>query len=116
MDRQQVGLKLTLDALKRPLRLDNFPDRLVLQKAIYLAQAAGVQLGYQFHWYLKGPYSPGLTRDAFAVVAELRQNLDDSQGWNLDPASAQRLSSLRKLFEGIPVEQLPSNLELLASV
>jgi uncharacterized protein YwgA len=55
MDRQQIGLKLTLDALSLPARLDTFADRLVVQKAIYLAQVAGVQLGYHFHWYLRGP-------------------------------------------------------------
>jgi hypothetical protein len=116
MDQQQIGLKLTLDSLSRPLRLDDFPSRLKLQKTIYLAQAAGVQLGYQFQWYLRGPYSPGLTRDAFAVDAELKQGTDDAKGWSLDPTSRQRLECLRELFRGVPEEQLSSWLELLASV
>jgi hypothetical protein len=116
MDRQQIGLKLTLDALGLPARLDSFSDRLVLQKAIYLAQAAGVLLGYGYNWYLRGPYSPSLTRDAFAVVDELRQGVDDSEGSHLDSTSVQRLESLRKLLRGIPQQDLPARLELLASV
>jgi len=116
MDQQQIGLKLTLDSLGRPLRLDDFASRLKLQKTIYLAQAAGVQLGYQFQWYLRGPYSPGLTRDAFAIDAELNQGTDDARGWSLDPTSRQRLERLRELFQDIPEEQLSSRLELLASV
>jgi hypothetical protein len=116
MDRQQIGLKLTLDALGLPARLDTFADRLILQKAIYLAQVAGVQLGYHFHWYLRGPYSPGLTRDAFAVVAAVHQGLNESEGWNLDPASTERLQRLRPLLLGAPRDERATRLELLASV
>ena len=99
MDRQQIGPKLTLDALGVPVRLDSFADRLTVQKSVYLAQAAGVQLGYQFHWYLRGPYSPTLTRDAFGVVAELSASTDDSQGWSLDTSSSKRATALRALIQ-----------------
>lgn len=116
MDRQQIGLKLTLDALSIPPRLDRFSDRLLLQKAIYLSQAGGVQLGYHFNWYLRGPYSPTLTRDAFAVVAELSQGTNDSEAWNLDQNSLARLSKLQKLCQTVGATDLPIKLELLASV
>jgi uncharacterized protein YwgA len=116
MDRQQVGLKLALDALGIPIRLGSFDDRLTLQKAIYLAQAAGVQLGYHYNWYLRGPYSPGLTRDAFAIHAELAQNVDDSQGSTLDPTSLDRLRKVRERIEQVERRRLPFELELLASV
>ncbi|HEY7307853.1 MAG TPA: hypothetical protein VH643_00700 [Gemmataceae bacterium] len=116
MDRQQIGLKLTLDTLGVPARVNSFSNRLVLQKAVYLAQAAGVQLGYQYNWYLRGPYSPALTRDAFAIVAELDQGANDSEGWNLDPTSKQRLSQMKKILEGLQDSELPKKLELLASV
>lgn len=45
--------------------LQSFRDRLIIQKTVYLLQAFGIYLGYQFHWYLRGPYSPRLTKDAF---------------------------------------------------
>ena len=115
-DRQQIGLKLALDALGIPVRLDSFADRLTVQKCVYLAQAAGIQLGYNFHWYLRGPYSSTLTRDAFGVVAELSAGTDESQGWNFDPASIQRAAALRPLIQSAQGEDLAQKLELLASV
>ena len=48
--------------------LDKFQDRLRLQKTVYLMQAFGIYLGYNFNWYLYGPYSPALARDAFDVL------------------------------------------------
>lgn len=47
-----------------------FEDRLVLQKTVYLLQTFGIYLGYQFNWYLHGPYSPQLTRDAFGLQTD----------------------------------------------
>ncbi len=116
MDRQQIGLKLALDALRIPVRMDSFADRLTVQKCIYLAQAAGIQLGYNFHWYLRGPYSSTLTRDAFGVVNELAANTNDAEGWNLDPASAKRAEALRALIPAADGEVRARKLELLASV
>jgi hypothetical protein len=45
----------------------NFNDRLILQKTIYLLEQFGLHIGYYFSWYLRGPYSPALTRDAYAI-------------------------------------------------
>ncbi len=112
MDRRQIGLILVLEKLGLPLKLETFDDRLILQKAVYLADAAGVHLGYDHGWYLRGPYSPGLTRDAFAAVAELPSEKDEIRGWQLDEESQLRLESLRRL---IPITDACS-LELLASV
>jgi uncharacterized protein YwgA len=47
-----------------------FSNRLQLQKIIYLLQSSGVSLGYGFSWYVKGPYSPELTK----ALYELYQN------------------------------------------
>ena len=30
----------------------------------------GIDLGYSYNWYIHGPYSPDLARDAFALVGE----------------------------------------------
>lgn len=68
--RRLIGLKLALDVLDVPITPETFTDRLLLQKATYLSQAAGVRLGYRYSWYLKGPYSPELTRDYFQLTDE----------------------------------------------
>jgi len=47
--------------------INTFEGRLILQKSIYLLQSLGLYLGYKFSWYIHGPYSPDLTRNAFAL-------------------------------------------------
>lgn len=116
MDRQQIGMKLAIEALGVQLRLTRFRDRLVLQKAVYLAQAAGVNLGYRFRWYLRGPYSPALARDAFAAATEIREFGDESQGWTLDSTSVQNLKRIRPVVPAREAGNADRQLELLASV
>lgn len=114
MDRQQIGLNLAIDGLGLEFKIDTFEDRLILQKAIYLAQAGGVHLGYYYHWYLYGPYSPSLTRDEYAVYEERARDMDDSKSWKLDTDSLYRLKRLQGLIpEG---QKRRRKLELLASV
>lgn len=48
----------------------NFNERLILQKVIYLMQESNLSLGYSYNWYLRGPYSPSLTKDAYELVGE----------------------------------------------
>ena len=116
MDRQQIGVKLAIDGVKLPFQIDSFRDRLIMQKAVYLAQAAGINLGYYYHWYLYGPYSPSLTRDEYAIAADISADLDESKGWKLDERSSQRLEEIRSLFTGLERDKLAKKLELLASV
>ena len=47
--------------------MKTFSNRLKLQKIIYLVQANGIHLGYSFSWYLHGPYSADLTKDAYQL-------------------------------------------------
>jgi uncharacterized protein YwgA len=117
MDRQQIGVKLTIDGLGLPFSINSFDNRLILQKAIYLAQAAGVDLGYYYHWYLHGPYSPSLTRDEYAIAVDLGSGIDESEGWKLDKTSSSKLASLQSLIpQTDDKQQIRRKLELLASV
>ncbi len=45
MDRGQIALKLSMESLGLPFSIKTFEERLMLQKAVYLVQAAGVHLG-----------------------------------------------------------------------
>jgi len=47
---------------------DDFDKRLEVQKAVYLLQESGADLGYHFSWYLRGPYSPSLADDAYSLL------------------------------------------------
>lgn len=116
MDKQQIGLILALNAVDVPLRLRSFDHRLIIQKAVYLIQKAGLDLGYNFRWYLRGPYSSALTRDAFALAAELQYGETEHQGWRLDKSSKARLDRLRRLFSISPVRKCARRLECVACV
>jgi uncharacterized protein YwgA len=116
MDRQQIGVKLTIEGLGLEFQIKTFQDRLIMQKAIYLAQAKGINLGYYYHWYLHGPYSPSLTRDEFAIAMYISADLDESKGWKLDNTSSQRLRKLRGLLTEPKRDEQARKLELLASV
>ena len=116
MDRQQIGVKLTVDGLGLPFKIDTFMDRLIMQKTVYLAQAKGVNLGYFYQWYLHGPYSPSLTRDEYAIAADIGFGMDDSKGWKLDDQSSRRLGEIKDIFSEPDRDKLATKLELLASV
>ena len=115
MGRRQIGLKLVMDHLGLPVTLDTFGDRLILQKAIYCAQAAGVNLGYSYRWYLRGPYCPAVTDDGFAMRDESAQGIEESESWTLDYSSVGKLERIRDLLVGDRTA-LETKLELFASV
>ena len=116
MDRQQISVKLTADSLGLPFEIRTFQDRLIMQKAVYLAQAAEVHLGYFYQWYLHGPYSPSLTKDEYSIAMDISAGMDELKGWTLDEVSLQRLEKIKPLFKEKNKDKLARKLELLASV
>ena len=42
--------------IEKPISSNGFSDELKIQKITYLAQASGIDLGYSFEWYIRGPY------------------------------------------------------------
>ena len=68
MDRQPFVLGFLLRKFPEfEFRMDNFDGRLRLQKFIYLLQAHDIYLGYDFSWYLRGPYCTTLAAAGFAL-------------------------------------------------
>jgi uncharacterized protein YwgA len=118
MDRQQILLAKSLEAAAIPLCTDTFGDRLILQKAVYLLQSAGIQLGYRFRWYLKGPYSPDLTMGAFGILGEGETAQTELAGWKLDAKSTALIQGLKPLLTTGEEQKghRARHLELLASV
>jgi uncharacterized protein YwgA len=117
MDRQQILLGKALDAAGLPLSVETFDDRLILQKTVYLLQAAGVHLGYRFRWYLRGPYCPEMTAAAFGIVGEGDAAQQELRGWSLDDASKDRIEKLKPFLAG-PGDKAAKarRMELLASI
>jgi len=116
VNRQQIALRLILDELGVNFSDKSFRDRLILQKASYLAQAAGVNITYHFSWYLHGPYCSSLASDAFSISDELDGDSDESKGWQLDEKTTAKLERVRTLVDVCVTEDLAKRFELLASV
>lgn len=103
-------LLASLKELGTKPNLTTFQDRKKNQKLAYLIQeVAGVPLGYSFTWYIRGPYSPDLTRDLFSDAGA--SNLNTSV---LETQEREKVLRLKQ-FLGAYVES-PDSLELLVSL
>jgi uncharacterized protein YwgA len=118
MNAARRELALVLDQLDVPIDLDTFSKRFNVQKKIYLAQIAGVDLGYRFSWYLRGPYSTTLTEDAFTLKDEIAEGIADHLDYQLLDDVAESLDEAKKLWERPPDVGVSDDLwlELLASL
>lgn len=114
MDRQQIGIMLVLEGLELDFNLSYFNDRLIYQKAVYLAQAAGINLGYYYHWYLHGPYCSPLTSDGYDIKTEIVS--EEWKEWQLSEGSRKKLERIKPIFSEKERQKLADKIELLASV
>jgi len=62
-----LALKLVLETLGVGTSINNVNERKGKQKAIYLVKVLGFDLGYSYGWYVRGPYSPSLTKDYYEL-------------------------------------------------
>ena len=107
-------LKAVLEGLGIEPKIGTMRDRKTIQKAVYLAQRRGADLGYRFGWYVKGPYSSPLADDYY----RLDKNPDPEPALRLSEADAALLAPVRDVLavpEGVDLHQ-PEWMELLASV
>jgi len=108
-------LDLFLRELGEDSSIDGIDNRLRLQKAVYLGQLFGVDLGYRYSWYVKGPYSPPLTQDYYKLAESIA---DTRSGKVLRPDLSEKLRSARELLRvptGVTLDK-PQWYELLASL
>jgi uncharacterized protein YwgA len=133
MDNILKVLNSYLSVLGVPPDIDTVEDRKRVQKAVYLAQAAGANLGYDYNWYVKGPYSPDLANDYYKLSEALLVNdipppgAETTNAQNtpkLKDSTRQKLKSLAKIIntpDGVKLSQedwleLASSLHYLQAV
>jgi uncharacterized protein YwgA len=116
MSTKLAALNLSLGALGLSADTGSLEDRVKLQKAVYLAQAAGLPLGYRYSWYIRGPYSPDLTRDYFALAPSSARKEEELK---LSPTAQQAIDRVKPLME-VPAQaqglKPDAWLEIVASV
>lgn len=91
--------------------LSGVDKRLVLQKAVFVGQLYGVDLGYSYNWYVRGPYSPSLANDYYDL-----QNFDDVGDITFADSVVEKISKVKHLFEKYNGKQRRDWLEALASI
>jgi uncharacterized protein YwgA len=91
--------------------VSSFDARLIFQKTVYLMQAFGLYLGFDFSWYLRGPYSPLLAHHGYEI-AEMEGEIPLSKF--SDPQSEKRFEEYLE-FLGSEKENAEW-LEILASI
>ena len=79
--------------------MDTFADRLRLQKFIYLLQAFDIYLGYDYSWYLRGPYCSNLAACAFAL-REIYDKVPDMKVVFSDNMVQRRFEDFRRFIKG----------------
>ena len=117
MNTKLKALKLILDDIKIPSRIATVEDRKKVQKAIYLGQAVGVDLGFHFGWYKMGPYSPELTKDYYDLAEELSQGDMEYNDNELAPEITEKLKIITSIIKTPQEVGLSQDdwMELLAS-
>jgi uncharacterized protein YwgA len=88
--------------------LDDFEDKLVIQKTVCLLELMGAELNYEFSLYVRGPYSPSLTKELYDNK-EAVENLETSVF--LDEAEKKCVEKIRVASNGLK----PVLLEVMAT-
>ena len=113
-----IALKLFLNVLNEESDIGTLDDRVRIQKTVYLGQLSGINLGYHFGWHIKGPYSPSLARDYYALEEATRRGDKAFENRSLPQGLADKLRRIRPLLQVPPETGLTKVewLELVASL
>jgi uncharacterized protein YwgA len=117
MDTRMAVVMRTLEALDLPFEIETVDQRKHIQKAIYLAQVAGIPLDYDYSWYVMGPYSPELTRDYYGENSDVL-NLQLSSEPQLRDDLRETLVNLKEILARRKPKDLSDSawMELVASL
>jgi len=74
--------------------ITRFDDRLIAQKVVCLLELKGIDLEYPCGIYVRGPYSPELTRDLYEFSNEFRQGETGTQLDSQEKAAAHQLEHI----------------------
>jgi hypothetical protein len=99
MDRKLSILKLYLDELGIEFNIASVDSRKTIQKAVYIGQLSGADLGYRYGWYKMGPYCARLAEDYYRLSTELSAAEPALTGTErLAPAVRERLTAVVRLM------------------
>ena len=89
----------------------SFDGRVIFQKTVYFMQEFSVDLGYDFNWYVAGPYSSDLSGDGFKLQIVYNKSP------NFEFAESNLKEEFNKFMEFInPIKNDRRKLELYSSI
>lgn len=118
MNKSHILLKLVLDRIGfGSIEIGSFNRRKILQKKVYLLQLTGLDLGYRYNWYLKGPYCPALADATFTLREEIKYD-NEFNDYELNSKTIKKLEKLDEITALPDAVQTEESewLELLASL
>jgi len=89
-------------------KINDFQDRLVIQKAVYLLQRKGIGSNFEYNLHVRGPYSPELTKEIYGHKSSV-EKLETSS--RLNNAESRAVEEFKGLFPGLK----PGILEVAAT-
>lgn len=98
LDPKAVWVSVILRELGIPINVDSKSNRVAMQKAVYLAQVQGADLGYRFSWYEDGPYSRSLAETCYLI----NEDPSDYEGFYADDDFKSQLAPVKKLIGSKP--------------
>lgn len=76
--------------------INRFEDRLKIQKMVYLLELKGLNLGFGFGPYVRGPYSPDLTKEIYGRQGDFEKLRTDVE---LTAKEVEAVRELKELFQ-----------------
>ena len=101
MNRQPIDLGFVLRQFpKFDFSMEDFNGRLRVQKFVYLLQAFDVYLGYDYSWYLRGPYCSTLAAAGFALAGFYGSIPEGSRMRFVSPRTNGRFEEFKEFISG----------------
>ena len=96
-----IKLAGLFSGINKRISMDKFEDKLQVQKIAYIAQQWGIDLGYPFEWYLRGPYCKQVSVDAHTVLDSRKENITPKEA-GLNEERVREFGNLLKPFINDP--------------
>jgi len=94
---------------------EDFSERLISQKKVFMLGKFGVDLGFSYNWYIHGPYSPELTTYIYENLNILNEL--DCSDYSLNPEVTEKIETVNNFKKDIPKRMDEASwYELLASI
>jgi uncharacterized protein YwgA len=110
VDSQELGM--LLKNLYTSFDMTSFSNRLKLQKIVYLMQIYGLPLGFDFNFYLYGPYSTDLCRAGFII----QDYKDLPMGKFTDSNNQEKFLRFKEILDKNERKNNPRWLEMASSI